>query len=276
MSKVPNIQKFQLLEKRRIFTDAISTQIFTLLLLRLFFFHRRFKIFKNLTFRSHTCTKKRNLSSSRLRIQNIVSIEVFTLPSGFLLWSSRCASVSSVHGARTYVCHRGRRERKEGSWQTRSFSWLVTWPLVGVCLTFSMAVGKDGSMAGGPRPPPPATHLLPPLDPRIPSLRRSPTQANVNYRRLWIILRRFQTAPGLLLFESTSRCPFFSLSPPFTFFLRRQPVILVWPSFLSSSRVRKTYVSHRTLPEKRQAAPIDGRGMCSGPYSHLARPGPRQ
>lgn len=99
-----------------------------------------------------------------------------------------------LHARKVYVHvngHRLRSERGEGSSHKRSFSPMDTWPPVGVCLTFSMAVGGEESLAGGP-----------PLF--VPSLllesRRSPTQANVNYRRLWIIFRRSQTTPAVFLF----------------------------------------------------------------------------
>lgn len=143
---------------------------------------------------------------------------------------------------------------------------------------FNLFDGSRQREEYGRRPPTtPSCHPLT-TPPRSPDT-EPPTITHASECKLPEAVNHFEKipdSPGLLLFESASRCPFFSLSPPFTFFLRRQPVILVWPSFPSSSSVRKTYVSHRTLPEKRQAAPIDGRGMCSGPYSHLARPGPRQ
>lgn len=153
-----------------------------------------------------------------------------------------CASTAVHHVRYIYV-------KEGGTWRTLSLSLrLVTWPLVGVCLTFSMAVGEERST--GPLASPP----------RIPRLRRSPTQANVNYRRLWIILRRFQTAPGLLLFESACDTPFPPTPPPplsppsstspFSFVhvgSCPRSIVLSRPR-LAFARLRK---GNRMLPEKR-------------------------
>ena len=50
-----------------------------------------------------------------------------------------CASTAVHHVRYIYV-------KEGGTWRTLSLSLrLVTWPLVGVCLTFSMAVGEERS-----------------------------------------------------------------------------------------------------------------------------------
>ena len=115
----------------------------------------------------------------------------------------------------TYVCHR-RGERKEGSSRTRSFSRLVTWPLVGVCLTFSMAVGKERSTAGGLRPPPPATHL--PTPSRSPDT-KPPTITHASECKLPEAVNHFEKIPDSPRAPSLRVClamPLFPLfRPPF-------------------------------------------------------------
>lgn len=137
-----------------------------------------------------------------------------------------------------------------------------------------MAVGKERSMAGGPRPPPPATHLLPP-PPRSPDT-EPPTITHASECKLPEAVNHFEKIPD------SPRAPSLRVCLAMPLFLSFTPLYFLSSSSASYPRLAivsifvPRYVSHRTLPEKRQAAPIDGRGMCSGPYSHLARPGPRQ
>lgn len=125
----------------------------------------------------------------------------------------------------------------------------------------------DGSRQRGEfsrRPPLPfATPSVPAAPPRPSPSRRSPTQANVNYRRLWIIFRRSQTTPAVFLsfdiahlssplpppaalsFSTLSFLPLSlrPLSPRSTFLsFLHPPFILVYPP--------QTYVRWRTLSEK--------------------------
>lgn len=156
-----------------------------------------------------------------------------------------CAS-TAVHHVPSYIHVERKRRRKVAN----SFSFSSAGYVTSCGCMFNLF---DGSRRR-------EEYWSPCLPPRIPRLRRSPTQANVNYRRLWIILRRFQTAPGLLLFESACDTPFPPtpsppLSPPsstspFSFVhvgSCPRSIVLSRPR-LAFARLRK---GNRMLPEKR-------------------------
>ena len=138
----------------------------------------------------------------------------------------------------------------EGRQLERSFSSLVTWPLVGVCLTFSMAVGKEKSTAGGPPPPPlrrPSPTPLPPIPPTITHASECKLPEAVNHFEK---IPDSPRAPSLRL-----RCPFFYSPSPRAFLFLPSPGcptstvgrVLVSPS--------PAYVRRRTLPEKGRRLP---------------------
>lgn len=157
---------------------------------------------------------------------------------------------------------------KEGRWRTLSLSLrLVTWPLVGVCLTFSMAVGKERSMVPLPPPPPNRPH---------PGYRDS-TITHASECKLPEAVNHFEKIPDSPRAPSLRVClrypfPLLSLSssssftPFFAFFY---VLIESCPRSIVLSRPRLAFVGLRKVTEcslrKGSPAPIDGRGMCSGP-----------
>lgn len=90
--------------------------------------------------------------------------------------------------------HDGRRLRSkvgEVAWVVFLFDGYVT---SGGCM-FNLFDGSRQRGEFSQRPP----LFFPAVPPRPSPSRRSPTQANVNYRRLWIIFRRSQTTPAVFL-----------------------------------------------------------------------------
>lgn len=141
---------------------------------------------------------------------------------------------------------------------------------------FNLFDGSRQREEYGRRPPTtPSCHPPTTSPPRSPDT-EPPTITHASECKLPEAVNHFEKIPD------SPRAPSLRVCLAMPLFLSFTPLYFLSSSSASYPRLAivsifvPRYVSHRTLPEKRQAAPIDGRGMCSGPYSHLARPGPRQ